>query len=1006
MMTHSRAPPLAHRWLHTSGNGKDWSAFGATDSRALERAWQHVRHDEELREAIEEATRDRREKEQQQREREKEKAARNDSDNVSIQSNSKPSSVNQAEPKEFKFKLDPPDPFTPLPPWRVPVGQDHLYEVDLRSQKLYPVFWKQGTGSKVMRGTWFTESSSLSPLDTQLADELESYYQELQPWLPSYADELRSAVTLGADAEDKLKRPLVNSKGYVIMLGPHLARIYTQDFTNRLAKSVLTAWSGEHSGGQLVIRGFDTAKRSLQANADDDSKRKGSSKDSKKAASSSSSNKTGQRSPSSSGASTPARSRSAQGTDSSSGGSGSSAKPVEISASLELLRSITAKLGPLPPRRPGASSSFSSNTAKPTSGSGSDSPTSREREAALSGMLSSGLEEDAAAAADGHDKDGEGGKNNNSTTTSSQAKPAGAELSEGNEADELEREESQARQPVDLVLILHGIGQKYAAETNPSLDFTIAVNKFRELVHKQAEAPPPSTVGGGGFAQMMGGRRVQFLPVMWRAALEDFEPEAAHEANEELNNHFTLDEVFGDRNSIPIVRKLISGVLLDIPLYLSRHRKEIIRRVIGEANKMYRLFCQRNPDFEEQGSRTHWIAHSLGAALAFDILSSQPTHVESLAQIPRTNNHHLHFNVGTLILAGSPAALFMWLAKSQLIARRGRRGSVGGDDCVDKHEEYLGCLAVDRIANIFSLSDPVGTRLTPCVGSEYAATLGNVSLTTATTAILRSLPGGLDTPLPNNSGFFSSWGRSAGRRASVAAAADEEEGGGGGEGDEADLGEGELFGDKKRRNRNSMSGAASVNTDGSGAEDRAASWFLRLSARKGGAAAAGGQKRPSSAGSGSTVGPDDWERVRRDSTPSAKGRVKYGESNGGAAEMGEGGGGGGKDDAEKPRSEGEEEDPHSSSDDSDESHKLQKASRKATSTFERERGRRRVQALNQLGTLDFTIPIASSLLSNQYLDMLYSHASYWQLPSFADAVLAFVFASDETLAAARGHLFK
>ncbi|CAD6941352.1 unnamed protein product [Tilletia controversa] len=918
----ARAPALVHRWLHTSGNGKEWSAFGATDSKALEVGWQEIVNDEELRQAVEEATRDREEKEKAKAAEvkdaaskgQKASASKDDSnddskegsnDDLKDDQDSSKRGPHEAVPHEFK--LDPPDPFTDLPPWRVPVGEDHLYEVDLRSQKLYPVFWKQGKASRVMRGTWFQESSKLSPLSTELAEELENYYQELQPWLPSYADELKSAVTIGADAEDKLKRPLKGVNGYVIMLGPHVARIYTQDFTARLAKSVFTAWSGEHSGGQLVIRGFEYAKKALQANVDD-------SKNQKDAKQQKSKSGLPQRSPSSSGSSTPAKKRPTQGDASPS----SSSKPTETSASLELLRSITAKMGSMPNKASNdADSAF------------------KEREAALSGMLSSGLE-DAAKGGDA-DPTQEGG------TT-------GAEISEENEADELHREAKDAERPVDLVLILHGIGQKYAAETNPSLDFTIAVNQFRDLVQKQAKATPPATVGGGGFSQMLDGRRIQFLPVMWRAALEDFDPEPAHEHDDELDNHFALDDVFGDRNSIPIVRKLISGVLLDIPLYLSRHRTEIIRRVIREANRMYRLFCQRNPGFESRGGRTHWIAHSLGAALAFDILSQQPTYVPLLKDIP-DNDNHLHFNVGTLILAGSPAALFVWLAKSQLIARKGRKGSTGGDDCVDKKEVYLGCLAVDRIANVFSLSDPVGTRLTPCVGSEYASTLKTISLTQATNAILRSLPGGLDTPMPNNSGFFGSWGRfsvSSTNNRSLDETADMAE---------------DLFGDDKQRRD-------------AAADDRSASWFARLSTRK--------QKRPSSAGSNSTVGPDDWERVRRTSTaaenrPSLEGLKDVDE-----------------DSEEKDKSRGAREEKDGQKDDR----------RSKDVEFDKERGRRRVIALNQLGTLDFTIPIASSLLSNQYLDMLYSHASYWQLPSFADAVLAFVFASDETLAAARTHLFK
>lgn len=344
------------------------------------------------------------------------------------------------------------------------------------------------------------------------------------------------------------------------MLGPHLARIYTQDLTTRLAKSLLTAWSGEHSGGQLVIRGFATAKKSLQANKDDSKVSKSRSSEDLKRKMSKSSSSLAQKFQSNSGSSTPGQAEYGREHDSD---PSTPVKTGETSASVELLRSISAKLN----------NQASKLTAEAPS---------KERQAALTGMLSSGLE----------DKSKKKDEDDEDPVESSTSKTQGAEMSEENEEDELEREEDEAQRPVDLVLILHGIGQKYAADTQPSLDFTIAVNSFRELVHKQAKLEPPATVGGGGFAQMLDGRRIQFLPVMWRAALEDFEPEPAHEPDDHLDNHFKLDDVFGDRNSIPIVRKLISGVLLDIPLYLSRHRGEIVRRVVGEANRMYRCVAR------------------------------------------------------------------------------------------------------------------------------------------------------------------------------------------------------------------------------------------------------------------------------------------------------------------------------------------------------------------------------------------------------------------------------
>jgi len=50
---------------------------------------------------------------------------------------------------------------------------------------------------------------------------------------------------------------------------------------------------------------------------------------------------------------------------------------------------------------------------------------------------------------------------------------------------------------------------------------------------------------------------------------------------------------------------------LDIPLYMSQHREKMIEAVCSQANKLYRLWIARNPDFEKNG-RVHIIGHSVG----------------------------------------------------------------------------------------------------------------------------------------------------------------------------------------------------------------------------------------------------------------------------------------------------------------------------------------------------------------------------------------------------------
>jgi hypothetical protein len=132
---------------------------------------------------------------------------------------------------------------------------------------------------------------------------------------------------------------------------------------------------------------------------------------------------------------------------------------------------------------------------------------------------------------------------------------------------------------------------------------------------------------------------------------------------------------------IPAVRNLIGDVMLDIPYYLSHHKEKMVKAVICEANRVYRLWCKNNPGFEKEG-RVHIIAHSLGTALAMDILSKQPTHTVYDPNPPpppssgsgwgkRRNrdsgmmqDEHFDFDTTNIFFCGSPAGFFLLLNRS------------------------------------------------------------------------------------------------------------------------------------------------------------------------------------------------------------------------------------------------------------------------------------------------------------------------------------------------------
>ncbi|KAF2431034.1 hypothetical protein EJ08DRAFT_632712 [Tothia fuscella] len=283
---------------------------------------------------------------------------------------------------------------------------------------------------------------------------------------------------------------------------------------------------------------------------------------------------------------------------------------------------------------------------------------------------------------------------------------------------------SSRPQVTDLVLVIHGIGQKLS-ERVESYHFTHAINAFRreanvELGTNSVKAHLRPDLGG-----------IMILPVNWRLTLS-FEEGGYKSEDQEQDpsvNSYTLKDITPD--TLPSVRNIVSDVMLDIPYYLSReHNPKMIAAVTGEANRIYRLWCANNPGFAEWG-RVHIIAHSLGSVMAIDILSHQPTHVSSHLGLPKTPvselpKDHFIFDTKSLFVCGSPSGFFLLLKKATLLPRVDRdKPGADGDDTpgVAGEQGTYGCLAVDNIYNIVNPYDPVAYRLNAAVDATYASTL-------------------------------------------------------------------------------------------------------------------------------------------------------------------------------------------------------------------------------------------------------------------------------------------
>ncbi|WVF65714.1 hypothetical protein IAT40_000445 [Kwoniella sp. CBS 6097] len=278
----------------------------------------------------------------------------------------------------------------------------------------------------------------------------------------------------------------------------------------------------------------------------------------------------------------------------------------------------------------------------------------------------------------------------------------------------------------DLILVIHGIGQQLATQYE-AYNFVYAGNQLRQVLRKQSNNP--------ALASIIRDRRCQILPVQWRTSLNLNDEKTEEDREHGMDNRFTIADITINK-SIPYVRELTNGVLLDIPLYMSHHRQKMIEAVCLQANKLYRLWIARNPNFEKHG-RVHIIGHSLGSALAAQILSNQPTKMPSLSQLPKQvltqTRDRFVFNTSNLFLCGSPLGIFLHLEQAQLMPRKGRERTMHSpqDEALDRAGKY-GCLATDSLYNIFYYTDPVAYQLNAAVDARIAAQRQPLAITSVT----------------------------------------------------------------------------------------------------------------------------------------------------------------------------------------------------------------------------------------------------------------------------------
>ncbi|XP_061610064.1 phospholipase DDHD1b isoform X2 [Phyllopteryx taeniolatus] len=141
-----------------------------------------------------------------------------------------------------------------------------------------------------------------------------------------------------------------------------------------------------------------------------------------------------------------------------------------------------------------------------------------------------------------------------------------------------------------IVFVVHGIGQKMDQGRiirNTSM--------MRDAARKMEEKHFPNRTT----------EHVEFLPVEWRSKLA-------------LDGD-TVDTITPDK--LRGLRDMLNSSAMDIMYYTSPlYRDEITRGLTLELNRLYSLFCSRNPDFEKNG-KVSIVSHSLGCVITFDIMT-------------------------------------------------------------------------------------------------------------------------------------------------------------------------------------------------------------------------------------------------------------------------------------------------------------------------------------------------------------------------------------------------
>ncbi|KAK6891455.1 putative phospholipase C20G8.02, mitochondrial [Candida tropicalis] len=270
---------------------------------------------------------------------------------------------------------------------------------------------------------------------------------------------------------------------------------------------------------------------------------------------------------------------------------------------------------------------------------------------------------------------------------------------------DLQTSRSKSNREIDhLVLCIHGIGQVLGSKYE-SINFTHNINILRNTmkrVYQENDEYKKLAYNEEDSKTDTSNNRIQVLPISWRHRV-GFNPQEKFD-NDKPSRLPSLSQV--NVEGISALRDVVGDVVLDVLLfYQPRYLNQIIAAVTSELNRVYQLYKERNPNFN---GKVHIMGHSLGSAIAFDILSSQPETIPSNPDLEKM----LTFDVENLFLVGSPVGMFKLLAEKNIQGRN-------SPDFTPSSEDQFDSPKCTNLYNIFHPCDPVAYRLEPLVVPQY-----------------------------------------------------------------------------------------------------------------------------------------------------------------------------------------------------------------------------------------------------------------------------------------------